>query len=35
MALKNSENGVEISFETMEKEEDEVQVQFFFFRIIY
>ena len=31
MALKNSENGVEISFETVEKEEDEVQVHFFFF----
>ena len=30
MALKNSENGVEISFETVEKEEDEVQVHFFF-----
>ena len=26
MALKNIENGVEISFETVEKEEDEVQV---------
>ena len=34
MALKNNENDVEISFETMEKEEDEVQVHFFF-RIIY
>ena len=31
MTLKNSENGVEISFETEEKEEDEVQVCFFFF----
>ena len=31
MALKNSENGVEISFETVEKEEDEVQVVHFFF----
>ena len=30
MALKNSENGVEINFETVEKEEDEVQVHFFF-----
>ena len=30
MALKNSENDVEISFETVEKEEDEVQVLFFF-----
>ena len=30
MALKNNENGVEISFETEEKEEDEVQVHFFF-----
>ena len=30
MALKNSENSVEISFETVEKEEDEVQVHFFF-----
>ena len=30
MALKNSENGVEISFETVEKEEDEAQVHFIF-----
>ena len=30
MTLKNSENVVEISFETAEKEEDEVQVHFFF-----
>ena len=30
MALKNSENCVEISFETVEKEEDEVQVHFIF-----
>ena len=30
MALKNSENDVKISFETVEKEEDEVQVHFFF-----
>ena len=30
MALKNSENGVEISFETVEKEEDEVHVHFIF-----
>ena len=30
MTLKNSENGVEISFETVEKEEDEVQVHFIF-----
>ena len=30
MALKNSENDVEISFEMVEKEEDEVQVHFFF-----
>ena len=30
MALKNSENDVEISFETVEKEEDEVQVHFIF-----
>ena len=30
MALKNSENGVEISFETVEKEEDEFQVHFIF-----
>ena len=35
MALKNNENDVEISFETVEKEEDEVQVHIFFFRIIY
>ena len=26
MTLKNSENSVEISFKTVEKEEDEVQV---------
>ena len=26
MALKHSENDIEISFETVEKEEDEVQV---------
>ena len=34
MALKNSENGVEIIFKTMEKEDEEVdniQVFFFFF----
>ena len=30
MALKNSENDVEITFETVEKEEDEVQVHIFF-----
>ena len=30
MALKNRENGIEISYETVEKEEDEVQVHFFF-----
>ena len=30
MALKNSENDVEISFEKVQKEEDEVQVHFFF-----
>ena len=35
MALKNSENGVEISFETVEKEKDEVQVHIFFSHIIY
>ena len=34
MTLKNSENDVEISFKTVEKEEEEVdniQVRFFFF----
>ena len=34
MALKNSENGVEISFKTVEKKDEEVdniQVRFFFF----
>ena len=34
MELKNSENGVEISFKTVEKEDEEVdniQVRFFFF----
>ena len=30
MVLKNSENVVEIIFETVEKEEDEVQVHFIF-----
>ena len=37
MTLKNSENDVEISFKTVEKEDDEVdniQVRFFF-RIMY
>ena len=34
MALKNSENGLEISFKTVEKEDekvDNIQVHFFFF----
>ena len=34
MALKNNENGVEISFKTVEKEDEEVdniQIRFFFF----
>ena len=31
MALKNSEKGVEISFKMVEKEDDEVEVRFFFF----
>ena len=31
MALKNSEEGVEISFKTVEKEDEEVEVRFFFF----
>ena len=38
MALKNSENDVEISFKTVEKEVEEVdsiQVRFFFFRRMY
>ena len=38
MALKNSENGVEISFKTVEKEDEEVDnihVGFFFFRKMY
>ena len=36
MSLKNSENDVEISFKTMEKEDEEVdniQIRFFFHRI--
>ena len=38
MALKNCENDVEISFKTMEKEDEEVdniQVRFFFSRRMY
>ena len=38
MTLKNSENDVEISFKTVEKEEEEVdniQVRFFFFHRMY
>ena len=38
MTLKNSENDVEISFKTMEKEDEQVhniQVRFFFFRRMY
>ena len=31
MVLKNSEKGVEISFKTVEKEDEEVEVRFFFF----
>ena len=31
MALKNSEEGVEISFKTVEKEDEEVKVRVFFF----
>ena len=31
MALKNSEEGVEISFKMAEKEDEEVEVRFFFF----
>ena len=31
MTLKNSEEGVEISFKTVEKEDEEVEVRFFFF----
>ena len=30
MVLKNSEEGVEISFKTVEKEDEEVDVRFFF-----
>ena len=38
MALKNSENDIEISFKTVEKEDEEVdniQIRFFFFRRMY
>ena len=38
IALKNSENDVEISFKTVEKEDEEVDnihVRFFFFRRMY
>ena len=31
MALTNSEEGVEISFKTVEKEDEKVEVHFFFF----
>ena len=31
MALKNSEEGVEISFKMVEKEDEEVEVRSFFF----
>ena len=31
MVLKNNEEGVEISFKTVEKEDEEVKVRFFFF----
>ena len=33
MALKNSEKGVEISFKTVEKEDEDIQVPFFFRRM--
>ena len=38
MSLKNSENDIEISFKTVEKEDEEVnniQIRFFFFRRMY
>ena len=31
MVLKNSDEGIEISFKTVEKEDEEVEVHFFFF----
>ena len=31
MALKNSEEGVEISFKMVDKEDEEIEVRFFFF----
>ena len=31
MTLKNSEEGIEISFKMVEKEDEEVEVRFFFF----
>ena len=35
MALKNSEEDVEISFKMVEKEDEEVEVRFFFFCRMY
>ena len=35
MALKNSEEGIEISFKMVEKEDEEVEVRFFFFCRMY